>query len=114
MPVKGQAHPISPRERALYAERLEVMHSKDKSWNQSKIAESLGVKRSAISRIFSGKAKQSPLKPRLESVLGLRQKTPTEQILKEINQIADQLDGPRRERLCERARALLDEQKSST
>ncbi len=112
MPVKGIAERISPEERALYAERLEHLHSKDKSWNQARIAESLNVGRSAISEIFSGKTKQSPLKPRLEKLLGLSQKGPTEKILKEINQIADKLDVTRRERLYERAVALLEEQKS--
>ncbi len=113
MPVKGQAHPISAEERSLYAERLESMHMKDRSWNQSRLAESLGVKRSAISRIFSGKAKQSPLKPRLEKLLKLSDKTPTEKILKDITQLVIQLDNSRRERVLERALTLLEEQKSS-
>ncbi len=113
MPVKGIADRISAEDRALYKERLATMRAKDRSWNQAKLADLLNVGRGTISEIFSGVTKQSPLKQRLEKILGIGRKTPTEKSLRDILLVAEQLDDARRERLYERGVTLLEEQKSS-
>lgn len=108
MPKRGQTHAISEEDRLRYKDAFERMKREDPSITLERLGLRVGLTKSDMSKIMAGKAKQSVAKPLLDRVLGASiENTP---IVQRLIRILAELDDGRKNRLLERALALLDEQ----
>lgn len=106
MPKRGQSPPISEVERLRYNARWEQMKEADPDLTYESFGARIGLRKSSVSNILSGKVKRSAKKHEFAAALGLNE----DLLLKEIVQVIEKLDVSRLQRLHERALVLLEEQ----
>jgi hypothetical protein len=102
---KGQTHAISEADRLRYLARYKQLKAENPSLTYDMIGLRVGLTKGEVSKILAGKSKQSTRKPQLDRYFGLN-----DQIVADIIEVVLQLDDKRRQRLYERALALLEEQ----
>jgi hypothetical protein len=105
MPKKGQTHAIGEADRLRYLARYKQLKAENPSLTYDMIGLRVGLTKGEVSKILAGKSKQSTRKPQLDRYFGLN-----DQIVADIIEVVLQLDDKRRQRLYERALALLEEQ----
>ena len=108
MPKPGQRHAISEADRLRYQASWAQMQEQDPSLRLEDAGRKVGLKKATLSKILSGKQKDTTAKAALDRYFGAPPEK--DRLIQAIIAVTLQLDETRRHKLHERALALLDEQ----